>query len=466
MIRPNLSIGLPAGQPSSPISEPGAARADKTEQHSASAYDAAFWFAYGANFTLTMTAALLYHYADFVVVLGGTEKNLGWIVGIGAVGSLLFRLVQGRAIDQCGPRLIWLLSLGALTCALLAHLLVHRVDGPFVYLVRTIYQCGLAAAFGCSITYITLRAPPARTAEVVGILGSSGFVGMISGSQLGDLLCRGETVERWQVDTLFLCGAALALVTLLLAALATRGAVPVRRRRHLPLFWLVRRYHPGFLLVMAAVMGLAITLPGTFLLPFVETRGLGGVATFFSTYAVTAFVMRLATRRFTDRVGVPRTVLIGAATLAASMLLYLVVDSAWTLALPGVAAGIAHALFFPAIVAGGSTSFPARHRGTGTTLLLSMFDVGQVVGLPLAGNVVYYSPRLGLPSFPTLFVLMAGLILVAATFYLLQIRKQKRPKWNGARKRRESRGLIDPTAEARRETCQTPDNSTEVASSA
>ena len=44
-----------------------------------------------------MTAwSLLYRYADFVRLLGGTEFHLGWIVGVGMVGSIFMRLALGR----------------------------------------------------------------------------------------------------------------------------------------------------------------------------------------------------------------------------------------------------------------------------------------------------------------------------------------------------------------------------------
>ena len=74
-------------------------------------YGLPFWRAYLANIAVMVAIALLYRYADFVTLLGGTELHLGWIVGVGTIGSLLVRLFLGSAIDRYGPRLIWLSSL-------------------------------------------------------------------------------------------------------------------------------------------------------------------------------------------------------------------------------------------------------------------------------------------------------------------------------------------------------------------
>ena len=70
------------------------------------------------------------------------------------------------------------------------------VDGPAIYVLRIIYQSSIAGVFGASITYISRRAPLSRVAEIVGTLGTSGFIGMMSGTTLGDWLCKSQRPER------------------------------------------------------------------------------------------------------------------------------------------------------------------------------------------------------------------------------------------------------------------------------
>lgn len=392
-----------------------------------------------------MTAvSLLFRYSDFIEVLGGTELQLGWIVGIGAVGSLGMRLFQGMGIDRLGPRLIWLVSLLAVAAALAAHLAISRVDTPAVYLVRVLYHTALAGAFGASITAISIRAPAARMAEVIGMLGSSGFVGMILGSQLGDVLCRQTPLERWHLDRLFIAAALLVLASLACAHLATRHDRRPLKRKHIPMTTLVRRYHPGSLLVMAVVMGMGLGLPNTFLRPFTQALGISQIALFFTAYSITAFVTRIAARRVPDRLGIRPTVLLGMSVLAISMLLYLTVDSLWALILPGVVSGIAHALLFPSVVAGASRAFPHRYRGLGTTLVLGMFDLGNLIGMPLAGTLVFASKSAGLPPYPTMFVTFATIIIAASSYYALASRKKASPV-ERAEAARESSADATPT---------------------
>ena len=85
-----------------------AAMPSKIESRGVGGYGPAFWFAYTANLFIMIAVAILFRYADLVTSLGGTEFHLGWIVGIGTVGSLFTRLALGSGIDRNGPRLVWM----------------------------------------------------------------------------------------------------------------------------------------------------------------------------------------------------------------------------------------------------------------------------------------------------------------------------------------------------------------------
>ena len=73
------------------ILPPGASRAGL--------YDATFGLCYVANMLVTMGVSLLFRYADFIRFLGGSELQLGLIVGVdfasGVPGMLLFVLLGG-----------------------------------------------------------------------------------------------------------------------------------------------------------------------------------------------------------------------------------------------------------------------------------------------------------------------------------------------------------------------------------
>jgi MFS family permease len=380
------------------------------------AYGASFWFAYAANAALMVAVSLLFRYADFVAYFGGSEFQLGLIVGVGMVGALAMRMVQGVGIDRYGPRIVWVGSVALFIVSLLCHLWITRIDGPSIFLVRVLLNTSIAGAFGASTTYISLLVPKQRVPEIVGTLGTSGFLGQCLGPMVGDYLFQGE-ITRGTIDSMFLTAAAISAVALVCAFIATRGTARPASHPHPPVAELLRRYHPGAMLLVAVAMGLGVGMPQTFLRAYARELHIDGIRVYFLIYAVMAFSVRLLTRRMAETHGVKAMVLLGLGTLALSMLLYPLASDEWTLAIPAGVAGFAHALLFPAVIGGGSISFPSRFRGLGATLMFAMFDLGNLVGQPAVGGILEAARELHVPAYPTMFLTIAATLLLVAGLY-------------------------------------------------
>jgi len=394
-----------------------------TAGSSRGAYGRSFWLAYVANALTMIAISILVRYADFVTYLGGAEGQLGLIVGVGMIGSLCMRVAQGTGIDRYGPRRIWLWSLFFFVLSLVGHVGVRSSAGFSIFALRIVMQTSIAGIFGASITYISRRVPPERMAEIIGTLGTSGFIGMLVGPQIADWICAGDSVQRWQLDAMFLTAAGLGAVALVSAAQATRGQTITLARRQPPVVALLQRYNPGVLLLVAIAVGAGVSLPSTFLRTYAAELQIGRIGLFFAVYAVTAFLVRMATRGLFIRWGNRPWVISGLLLLAASMLLYLPVARSWQLAIPGAVAGAAHALLFPAVVASGSTRFPERYRGLGTAVMLAMFDMGNLIGAPVIGGMLAAARYAELPAYPTMFMSIASGVAAVAVLFALRTRR-------------------------------------------
>ncbi|HEX7379834.1 MAG TPA: MFS transporter, partial [Pirellulales bacterium] len=149
------------------------------------------------------------------------------------------------------------------------------------------------------------------------------------------------------------------------------------------------------------------------------------LAVFFWIYAPTAFTTRILIRRLPTVWGVRPMLLFGMLSLALGMLSFLLVKTEWQFVFPAVSIGIAHAFVFPAAVAGGSGAFPLRYRGLGTTLMLAMFDLGNLVGMPVVGEMLHWYKSLGLPDYPAMFVTASVSIFVVAGAYACCTRRSR-----------------------------------------
>ena len=99
--------------------------------------------------------------------------------------------------------------------------------------------------------------------------------------------------------------------------------------------------------------------------------------------------------------------------------------------IPASLGGLAHAFVFPAAMSGGSLSFPIRYRGLATTLMLTMFDLGSLVGQPVVGSIVHFAKLFGWPAYPTMFVSVAIFLATVTVIFAISFQQKKmgvRPK--------------------------------------
>lgn len=407
--------------------------ANAAETKPSTPYGAPFWFAYVANASLVTANALLTRYVEFVRQHepDSFEFYLGAIVGVGMVGSLLMRLSQGGAMDRYGPRLMWICSAVIFSLSCFGHLAAEAIAGsslfwPCIYFLRIVMTTSLAGCFGASMVYISQRVPPHRMAEMVGTLGTSGFVGLVAGPVLGDLLFDTALSHHWQVTAMFVAAGLLSLTSGLFATLATWHLVPPARKRHTPATWkVVWKYFPGPVVLVGIGMGVGMVFPLNFLADFAHGLENSNIGLFFTVYAVTAFVVRVSIRRFAENYGIDRMVYIGLTLQTLAYLLYLTVFAQWQLIFPALAAGCAHAFLFPAVVAGGGMAFPERYRGIGTTLMMGCMDFGMLVGGPALGWILDTAGKLGWPRYAVVFVCVASFLFSMMTAYAM-LRRAKR----------------------------------------
>jgi MFS family permease len=397
-------------------------------------YDSRFWLSYAANMAFMVAGSIQVRYSDFVLHrLDGTELQLGLITGLAMSGAVVFRVGLGRVIDRVGAGTVWRGALLVYLIATLAHLVIEQV-GIGVFAARLVTTSATAVVFGASLTHVSLRAPLERVAEIIGVLGSSGFIGLALGPNIVDFLL-GPEGSADSVVHMFVASGIAAGVSLILATLATVGAQVSWRppSRRTGVWKLLRRYQPVELLVVGTAMGLALGLPTVFLRTFVEHRQMGSAGSFFLTYATVAFVARLLTRDINARLGTRRVILLGLAMLVLTYLSFIPAHNATWLQITAVIGGAAHALIFPAVVSASTLAFPARHRGTATTLILTGFDTGNLIGLPLFGSLITAAKTLQFAPYKVAFgvvallILAAGLLFYAAGPHALSVR-HRRPR--------------------------------------
>jgi MFS family permease len=386
-------------------------------------YNRVFWLCYAGNLLMVTANAMTFRFADLVRFLGGTETTTGEIVQVGMLGALFSRIFLGRALDRYGTRLVWCISTLMFVGGCVVFSLCQSVSWS-IFAARIAFAAGVAGMSTAAILHIQNQVPRARRTEVVGNFGSSGFIGMVLGSQLGDLIFATTAENHSRFYILFGLAALLTVGHGVLAVMITRGDTHTRPVETPWPHRLVVRYWPGPIVAVALIMGVSFTVTTVFLSRMVAERGLGGIGTFFLGYCFSAFIFRVASSTWAAQLGRHRLLLVGLAGHAAGHLMLSQVTSQWQLIIPALTCGFGHALLFPSVVSLGTETFPREYRGTGTSIILGFTEIGVAISAPLLGWIIDSCRASGVVEpFSAMYYASASSACCVAAFYAWSTRR-------------------------------------------
>lgn len=387
-------------------------------------YGRLFWLCYAGNLLMVTANAMTFRFADLVRFLGGTETTTGEIVQVGMLGALCSRVFLGRALDRYGTRIVWCISTLMFVTGCVVFALCTDVSWN-IFVARVAFAAGVAGMSTAAILHVQNQVPRARRTEVVGNFGSSGFIGMVLGSQLGDLIFAVTSESHTRFYILFGLAAVLTVAHGVLAVMITRDDNHARPHETPWPHRLVIRYWPGPIVAVALMMGVSFTVTTVFLSRMTAERGLGGIGTFFLGYCFSAFIFRVASSTWAAKLGRHRLLLVGLAGHATGHLMLSQVTSQWQLIIPALTCGFGHALLFPSVVSLGTETFPREYRGTGTAIILGFTEVGVAVSAPLLGWIIDTSRASGFADpFSAMYYASATSACCVAAYYAWSTRRK------------------------------------------
>lgn len=380
-------------------------------------YNRVFWLSYVANLAMVAANSLTFHFAELVVVLGGTEETAGWIVSTGTIGAIAARLVLGQMLDRYGTRLVWSGSALLFAIACLSFMFCREISWV-IFLIRIGFATGIAGMATSSIVHIQLEVPWHRRTEVIGNFGSSGFIGMVLGSVTGDVLYASIANVDQRFRAMFFLSGLCAVLVLVLAIAVTHQHKHVKPPVTPNALTLIRRYWPGMIVLVGMMIGVSLTVITVFLTRMSSHRGLGGIGLFFFGYCGSAFVFRVSSSSWSRRFGRRWLVLMGLGGHALGHLILAHSTRQWHLIFPAIASGFGHAMLFPSVVSIGSGCFPKEFRGSGTTVVLGFTEIGMVVSSPVLGWLIdHFRSRGWSDPFAPMFYASAGWAVFAGLAY-------------------------------------------------
>ena len=325
-----------------------------------------FLFAFGSNLLMGVTFALFIHYAGFLTELGADEPQIGLIVGVGSLGSLLLRPYVGQLMDRIGR--LPLIHAGNLInlASTVLYLTVTEISW-WVYTLTIIHGFAEAILYTALTTYGADIIPAERRTL---------------GGLLGDFILR-----RGDYSLLFGVSAGIGGLALL-AGLTLREVERSELEAARGFFHAVRQAPLLPLWLLSSTFAVAVVSFFTFLKTYVLDTGIGSVGTFFALYSATAILLRVVGNRLPRLFGEFRVLVASQIALALGLLSLAMASSDTGVAISGILCGAGHGFAFPILYSLVVTRSAGADRGSALSGFLSFFPLAGLFGAPILGGII------------------------------------------------------------------------------
>lgn len=339
--------------------------------------------------------------------LRGSESEIGLIIGVFTITAVFLRPFIGIGVDVVGRKRILVAGLLMFLIAMLLYDYTTSVTS--LLLLRVFHGIGWGAATTAATTLIADIAPPRRRGEAMGIFGMSANIAMAVGPALSIML-----LDAAGYTMLFMTGAAIALVSLLLALPITETAVVHPRAS---LFSREALFPSAIMFAVSLTYGSIVS----FLPLFATKQGIANPGVFFTVFAITLLLIRAFAGKLSDIRGRKFVIVPGMVLTALGLWLLSVASSLPVFLASALLYGMGFGLVHPTMMALLVDIVSERGRGAAMGTFTASFDIGIGVGsllmgvlLELAGKSSLLREQFGQLAGFTAIYLLGGLVVIVA----------------------------------------------------
>lgn len=334
----------------------------------------------------------------YILQLGGSESEIGLIIGVFTISAVLLRPFIGRELDRRGRKKV--LVAGSVVFLLSTMLYNYTYSVTSLLLLRVIHGIGWGAATTASSTLIADIAPSSRRGEAMGIFGMAANVAMAFGPALSIIL-----LNLSNFPTLFMISAAIALVSMLLVLPISETIVV---RPETPLFSREALFPSALMFTVTLTYGSIVS----FLALFAQKQGITNPGIFFTVFAITLLLVRTIAGKLSDIKGRKFVIVPGMVIITLGLWVLSTAGSLATFLAAALLYGIGFGLVHPTIMALLVDLVSVRERGAAMGTFTAAFDLGIGTGSIVLGVVLQFF------GFRIMYLLSGLIVLAGAVLFI------------------------------------------------
>jgi MFS family permease len=321
----------------------------------------------------------------FITDHGGSKADIGIIMGVFALSSVLSRPWISDMVDRIGRKRSYTIGCLIMTTLPLAYLLFQGDLAQFyppLIIVRILHGIGLAICFTSVFTYIADIVPEARLNEGFGMFGITGLIGMAIGPIIGETI-----TKKFGFSIFFLSATGMATIGLLLQLPLPESYFQASHEAPPSFFSVLMRRKMLNIFLLAFLFGFGLAAFGNFVSPYAKEKKLAFISLYYLSYSLAAVITRILGGRLGDKIGEERIIPYGLTITGIGPLILIFLGGNVTLAISGLMSGCGHGFLFPCLNALAIRNEPIHIRGRITGVFTGGMDMGAFVGSIILGFI-------------------------------------------------------------------------------
>ncbi|MEM9771359.1 MAG: MFS transporter [Cyanobacteria bacterium P01_D01_bin.73] len=363
-------------------------------------------------------ASLLPTLSLYAQDLGGTDQQVGFVMGSFAVGLLLARTRFGRLADRRGRKIVLTIGTSVAMLAPVGYIFVNSIAGLIA--LRMFHGLSIAAFTTGFSAFVVDVSPPKHRGEIIGYMTLTQPVGVAIGPALGSFV----QSELGHIPTFSIAASFGLLATLGMTMIqnpqlppqpgdiASENASKATPSSDISLWQRLRSPEVTTPALVMLAVGLVFGTLSTFIPLLITSTGLDLIpGLFYTAAAIASFSARFWVGKRSDRYGRGIFISMSLVCYLVAMLMLTTVNTVQLFLMAGFIEGLAAGLLFPGIIALMSDRIAAHERGQMFAITLMGFDCGIALAGPVLGGI---ADEMG---YRVLFAIAAGLVVIAMVIF-------------------------------------------------
>ena len=338
--------------------------------------------------------------------LGGTEKIVGFVMGISGLSTLFLTPYAGKITDRYGKKLFVLLGFALLVASTFPLAFLDRVDYLY-YVIRIVHGCSFSLFFVAAGALTVSVSSEQRMAQALGIYGVFTIINYAIAPYVGSIL-----INNFGFDFFIFFLTATGLIGLGVSFMIKEGKRAAALENTGPGYMDCLRGKATYISsVTLFICGAAFITTFNFISIFSLSINIENFHVYFLCYTVSVLAIRLFLGWVPDRYGKWRVASPFVFFLGLSIFMLNFVYEIKLLALCGIIFGCAHGFVYPSLYSIIIESNPKEARAKAFAISSVSFTGGGMLGSFVFGVVAE------LFGFRTMFVSIAIMVLLGFLFF-------------------------------------------------